>query len=328
VWRTLVIEARDLVKKYKAVEAVRDVTFTVERGEIVGLLGPNGAGKTTIMKILTCFLFPTSGTARVAGYDVFEDPLAVKKKVGYLPENAPLYPDLTVSEYLDFIADSRGLAGAKSADARERVIEQCGLKSVLRRRIDEISKGFRQRTGLAQAMIHDPQILILDEPTTGLDPHQIMEIRELIRTLGREKTVILSTHILQEVEATCQRILILNEGRIVAHGTREEIELELRGEVLLDLTLRTGNHEDAGRELLALEGVRKVVSSRSDSAEILSVQLSLAPDGGAEERIFDWAVERRAKILAMIPRRLSLEDIFITLTEGARETPDPRGKKQ
>jgi ABC-2 type transport system ATP-binding protein len=328
-----VIDAINLVKKYKAVEAVRDVTFTVDRGEIVGLLGPNGAGKTTIMKMLTCYIFPSSGTAKVAGFDVFEDPLEIKKAVGYLPENAPLYPDLTVSEYLDFISDSRGLAGTRRASARDRVIEQCGLQSVLRRRIDEISKGYRQRTGLAQAMIHDPQLLILDEPTTGLDPHQIMEIRELITSLGKEKTVILSTHILQEVEATCQRILILNEGRIVAHGTREEIELELRGEVLLDLTVKTGSHGGVPGELLALDGVRKVISSRSPSPDILSLQLSLAPDGGAEERIFDWAVGRRAKILAMIPRRLSLEDIFITLTEGpeaaqaprAAHAPDPEG---
>jgi ABC-2 type transport system ATP-binding protein len=311
-----VIEAIDLVKKYGTVEAVRNVAFTVEKGEIVGLLGPNGAGKTTIMKILTCYLFPTSGTVSVAGHDVYEDPLEVKKAVGYLPENAPLYTDLTVKEYLNFIADSRNLSGAARAESWDRVIAQCGLEGVLHKGIDTLSKGFRQRTGLAQAMIHDPDILILDEPTSGLDPHQIIEIRELIRTVGREKTVILSTHILQEVEATCQRILILNNGRIVAHGTREEIEREIRGEVLIDLTIRVGDHSDVVRSIEEVDGVRKVISARSTGAEILDIRLSIAPDSGVEERVFDLVVDKRAKLLAMVPRRLSLEDIFITLTEG------------
>ena len=309
------IEATDLVKRYGRVEAVRDVSFTVNRGEIVGLLGPNGAGKTTILKILTCYLFPTGGTVRVAGRDVFEDPLGVKKAVGYLPENAPLYPDLTVCEYLDFIADARGLTGTDRRRRLDLVIQECGLQSVVHRDIDEISKGFRQRTGLAQALIHDPELLILDEPTSGLDPHQIIEIRELIRNLGREKTVILSTHILQEVEATCQRILILNEGKIVAQGTREEIERELRGEILLDLTIKGDDARGSVDWLATVSGVRKMISTQSLPSGTLTVQLSLAPDGTAEERIFDWAVARGLKILAMVPRRLSLEDIFIKLTE-------------
>jgi ABC-2 type transport system ATP-binding protein len=311
-----VIEALGLSKSYGPVEAVRDVSFSVDTGEIVGLLGPNGAGKTTIMKMLTCYLFPTAGTARVAGFDVFEDPLDVKSAVGYLPENAPLYTDLTVAEYLDFIADARGLVGERKRERLQRVIGECGLESVIYRDIDDLSKGFRQRVGIAQAILHDPRILILDEPTAGLDPHQIVEIRELIRSLGREKTVILSTHILQEVEATCQRILILNEGRIVAQGTREEIERELRGEVLLDLTLRMSGAAPAGDELLKVEGVRKVVSEERTPRDSVLIRLSLSPDGGAEERIFDWAVARQAKILAMVPRRLSLEDIFIKLTDG------------
>ncbi len=308
------IEAAGLVKRYGPVEAVRDVSFTVSRGEIVGLLGPNGAGKTTIMKILTCFLFPSEGTARVAGRDVFEDPVGVKSAVGYLPENAPLYTDLSVSEYLAFIADARGLAGPLRRERLARVTEECGLPSVLHRGIGELSKGFRQRAGLAQAMLHDPQILILDEPTTGLDPHQIVEIRELIKGFGREKTVILSTHILQEVEATCHRIMILNEGRIAAQGTREEIERELRGEVLLDLSLRCPSRETV-ESLGKVPGVRSVISVGQAAGGTLSVKLSLSPDSGAEEGVFDWAVARGVKILAMVPRRLSLEDIFIRLTE-------------
>ncbi len=310
----LVIEARGLFKRYGAVEAVRDVSFTVAQGEIVGLLGPNGAGKTTIMKILTCYLFPSGGTASVAGYDVFDSPLEVKKAVGYLPENAPLYNDLTVSEYLSFIADARGLAGAERKRRLGTVLEECGLSTVMNKDIDELSKGFRQRTGIAQAMIHDPRILILDEPTSGLDPHQIIEIRELIKNLGREKTVILSTHILQEVEATCKRILILNEGGIAAQGTREEIERELRGEVLLDLRLRAAGPQ-AVQGLASIQGVSKLISAENGDGGTIIVRLSLAPDSGAEERVFDWAVAGGVKILSMVPRRLSLEDIFIKLTE-------------
>ncbi len=310
-----VIEAQSLSKSYGPVEAVRDVSFSVGAGEIVGLLGPNGAGKTTIMKILTCYLFPSRGTARVNGHDVFEAPLAVKECVGYLPESAPLYPDLTVREYLSFIADARRLSGLVRRERMDWVIGECGLGSVVNRGIDELSKGFRQRTGLAQALVHDPRILILDEPTSGLDPHQIVEIRELIKRLGREKTVILSTHILQEVEATCHRILILNQGRIVAQGTREEIEGTLKGEVQLDVTLKGAAAADLSG-LAELAGVRKVVSARAVAADAAAVRLSLAPDGGAEERVFDWAVSRGLKILAMVPQRLSLEDIFITLTEA------------
>jgi ABC-2 type transport system ATP-binding protein len=311
-----VIEALGLSKRYGTLEAVREVSFTVGGGEIVGLLGPNGAGKTTIMKILTCSLFPTRGTARVNGHDVLDEPLAVKESVGYLPENAPLYPDLTVREYLGFIGEARGMSKNQRAQGLDRVVEECGLASVIHRGIDELSKGYRQRTGLAQALIHDPRILILDEPTSGLDPHQIVEIRELIRRLGTEKTVILSSHILQEVEATCQRVLILNAGRIVAQGTREEMERGMRGEVLLDVTVTT----DAGAALdtsalASAAGVRRVISQESGGDGRTIIRLSLAPDAGAEERVFDWAVRSGVKIIAMVPQRLSLEDIFITLTE-------------
>jgi ABC-2 type transport system ATP-binding protein len=312
------IEAAGLSKSYGTLAAVQDVSFTVGGGEIVGLLGPNGAGKTTIMKILTCSLFPTRGTARVNGHDVLDEPLEVKRSVGYLPENAPLYPDLTVREYLSFIAEARGLPRSGAAAAIQKVSDECGLGAVLHRRIEELSKGYRQRTGLAQALIHDPRILILDEPTTGLDPHQIVEIRELIRRLGTEKTVILSSHILQEVEATCQRVLILNGGRIVAQGSREEIERSLRGEVLLDVTLRHDRPLDTAG-LAAVEGVRRLISESPSGEGRTVVRLSLAPDAGAEERVFDWAVAAGVKIHAMVPQRLSLEDIFITLTEQGGE---------
>ncbi|MBN1834322.1 MAG: ATP-binding cassette domain-containing protein [Spirochaetales bacterium] len=310
------IEASNLGKKYGSLEAVRGVSFAINPGEVVGLLGPNGAGKTTIMKILTCYMFPSYGEARVAGFDVFEAPLEVKRAVGYLPENAPLYTDLNVMEYLDFMAEARALKGSRKSERIEWVIEECGLGRVVYRGIDAISKGFRQRTGLAQAMLHDPDILILDEPTTGLDPNQIIEIRQLITRLGKRKTVILSTHILQEVEATCNRVLILNEGEIVAKGTAEEIQREMKGEVLLRLLLKGGSEPAAGLSRVA--GVREVLRSRPVPSErygqCYDVQLALTPDSEAEEAVFDWSVREGFKILQMVPQRLSLEEVFTKLT--------------
>ena len=306
------IEATNLGKRYGALEAVKGVSFGIQAGEVVGLLGPNGAGKTTIMKILTCFMYPSYGTATLNGCDVFADPLAIKRSVGYLPENAPLYTDLNVMEYLDFIADARGLSGSQKAQRIGEVIGECGLEPVVYRGIETISKGFRQRTGLAQAIVHNPQILILDEPTTGLDPNQIIEIRQLILRLGKEKTVILSTHILQEVEATCSRVLILNDGQIVAQGTAEEINREMRGEAVLALTL-TGARAP-GADLARVQGVREVVKMQAVADNRFQVAISVIPDSGVEEKVFDWAVAQGYRIVAMVPQRLSLEDLFIKLT--------------
>jgi ABC-2 type transport system ATP-binding protein len=311
------IEASNLGRRYGSLEAVKGVSFAVNPGEVVGLLGPNGAGKTTIMKILTCYLFPTYGTATLNGYDIFENPLEIKRSVGYLPENAPLYTDLNVLEYLEFLSEARSLKSPTRQERIEWAIEECGLQSVVYRSIETISKGFRQRTGLAQAILHDPEILILDEPTTGLDPNQIIEIRELIKRLGEEKTVILSTHILQEVEATCGRVLILNEGQIVAKGTPEEINREMKGEVLLELVLK-GAGKPAG--VAGVPGVRELLRSSKLGQERYQIELSLLPDSSAEEAVFDWAVASGYKILAMVPKRVSLEELFIRLTrEGASD---------
>jgi len=312
------IEVSNLGKRYGSLEAVAGISFAINPGEVVGLLGPNGAGKTTIMKILTCYMFPSFGTAVINDWDIFEKPLEIKKLVGYLPENAPLYTDLNVLEYLSFMAESRSLKGKQKNERIEWAIEECGLKAVVYRSIDTISKGFRQRTGLAQAILHDPEILIFDEPTTGLDPNQIIEIRELIKRLGREKTVILSTHILQEVEATCGRVLILNEGKIVAKGTPEEINREMKGEVLLEVLLKA-----AGKPvgLKGVPGIRELLQSSSPGKDLHKLQVALLPDSGAEEAVFDWAVDRGYKILAMVPKRLSLEELFIKLTrEGAEKS--------
>jgi ABC-2 type transport system ATP-binding protein len=217
------IEAESLVKRYGRYTAVKGVSFRIDQGQVVGLLGPNGAGKTSIMRILTCYHFPTEGTARVDSHDVVGEPRRVRQSVGYLPENAPLYDDMKVREYLGFVADARGLGGALRRERMEMVTATCGLSEVFGREIRRLSKGYRQRVGLAQAIIHDPAVLVLDEPTSGLDPNQIVEIRSLIRSLGEKKTVILSTHILQEVEALCRRVLIMNAGRLVAQGTPDEI---------------------------------------------------------------------------------------------------------
>ena len=314
------IEATALMKYYGQVRAVHDVSFSVDKGEIVGLLGPNGAGKTTIMKILTGYHYPTAGVAMVNGHDVSADPVAVKSCIGYLPENAPLYDDLTVREYLEFIADARRLTGHDRVNATARALKLCGLEAQIDRPIDQLSKGFRQRVGLAQAILHDPDILILDEPTTGLDPNQIQEVRHLIRTLGSDKTVIVSTHILQEVEAMCDRVLILNEGEIAASGTTEEIGRELKGEAVFTVRMVGGSLPAGARR--ALEGVGRLVTE-GDGPEL---RIALAEGRGGED-LFRWAVDNGLIIEALIPERYSLEDIFTSLTAagtaGAAEEASP-----
>jgi ABC-2 type transport system ATP-binding protein len=312
------VVVEDLRKSYGTFEAVKGVSFSVSGGEaggeIVGLLGPNGAGKTTIIKILTCYHYPTSGRASVDSLDVYEDALAIKKRVGYLPENAPVYQDLTVAEYLDFIANARNLAGGLKKERTDWAVHECGLEKMYYRGIDTLSKGYRQRVGLAQAIIHDPEILILDEPTTGLDPNQIIEIRELIRRLGEKKTVILSTHILQEVEAVCSRVLILNEGRIAAQGTVEEITKGMKGEVLFHATLKGADADSLKAGLPEIPGFRKLLSATAAGAGAVSVKFSMDPVDDGGERIFDWAVGRRLKLLELAQERFSLEDIFVKLT--------------
>jgi ABC-2 type transport system ATP-binding protein len=317
------IELRELKKSYGGVEAVHGVSFTAETGSVLGLLGPNGAGKTTIMKILTGYHFPSSGQALVDGIDVAEDPLAVKRRVGYLPESVPLYQDLSVGEYLDFAADARGLEAPARKAAIERAISSCGLSGVYQKRIEELSKGYKQRTGLAQAILHDPPILILDEPTTGLDPNQIIEIRELIRSLGKSKTVILSTHILQEVEAICNRVIILSEGRVAAQGSPAEIGETLKGEERLRLRLRSPAAFDSSR-LSSIPGLRSVASFSSEGPGVFAAELVMPPESSgapeAGESVFDWAVGQGIKILELERRRLSLEEIFVKLTqEGSQE---------
>ncbi|GMO22710.1 MAG: ATP-binding cassette domain-containing protein [Termitinemataceae bacterium] len=324
------IEVSNLVKTYGQFNAVKDVSFKVESDQVLGFLGPNGAGKTTIMKILTGYHFPTSGEAYVNGLSVLENPLEVKKLIGYLPESVPLYGELTVDEYLNFAADARGIEKGQRAAKVNAALHSCGLTHMRGKRIEALSKGYKQRTGLAQAILHDPQILILDEPTTGLDPNQIIEIRALIKELGKSKTVILSTHILQEVEAVCTSVLILNEGSIAAQGTADQIAGEMRGGETWLLSLKCGN----GQPPLAIDSVTAALQTLGanidGSMEVQSVENEA--DTGivnasffiketfsnsqnmSGEKIFDWAIANSFKILQMNTKRISLEDIFVKLT--------------
>ncbi|MDR0495375.1 MAG: ATP-binding cassette domain-containing protein [Treponema sp.] len=317
------IEVRNLSKSYGNVEAVRNVSFSVGKDQVLGFLGPNGAGKTTIMKILTGYHFPSGGTALVDGIQVDESPVEVKKRMGYLPENVPLYGDLTVDEYLAFIAEARLIPTDGRKQAINACLESCGLAAYRSRKIETLSKGYRQRTGLAQAILHDPAILILDEPTNGLDPNQIIEIRSLIKELGRRKTVILSSHILQEVEAICSRVLIINEGKIAAQGTPEEIAGTMKGGDTWELVLKGAGPELIMERLARLgDGIASVQAADMEDGTVTVSFFVADEDGSAQsavpagERIFDWAVSGGLKILAMSRKKFSLEDIFVSLTGG------------
>ena len=306
------IEVESLTKRYGRTTAVDGVSFRVERGEILGFLGPNGAGKTTTMRILTCYLPPTEGTARVAGYDVFSQPMDVKRRVGYLPETPPLYPDMSVREYLDFCARIKGVP-AKERQARVgAAIEKCRVGDVRDKLIAKLSKGYRQRVGLAQAILHNPEVLILDEPTAGLDPKQIIETRELIRSLAGDHTVILSTHILPEVSMTCGRVVIINKGRVVAEDTPDNLTRRLKGAG----TIRVEAKGDAASVLESLRAVPGVLAAHPrgghDGAVIVDVEAEAGRDVRAE---LAWAVVTKGHaLLGLQQMGMSLEEIFLHLT--------------
>src|SRR5271165_5399380 len=235
------IKVEGLTKRYARNIAVDNISFEVEKGQIVGFLGPNGAGKTTTMRVLTCFIPPTYGTASVAGFDVQQNPMEVKRRIGYLPETPPLYPDMEVVEYLDFVGRIKGIPSADLPKRIDEVMEKCAVGDVRKKLIGKLSKGYRQRVGLAQAILHNPDVLILDEPTSGLDPNQLIGIRQLIRDLGKTKTVILSTHIMQEVEAVCDHVIIINKGEIVADDTLENLRVKNEGKSLENIFIKLTN---------------------------------------------------------------------------------------
>ena len=308
------IEVQHVTKRYGRVTAVDDVSFKVERGEILGFLGPNGAGKTTTMRILTCFMPPTEGRATVAGYDCLEQSMDVKRRIGYLPETPPVYQELTVQEYLRFVGRLRGLAGAVLTTAMSREIERLGLGSVQHRLIGNLSRGYRQRVGLAQALIHDPPVLILDEPTVGLDPKQIIEIRELIKSLAGSHSVILSTHILPEATAVCQRVVIISGGRIVAEDTPDRLSTRLRHSEKIALTL-TRPPGDVEARLRQVDGVLDVHGNGPAGHFLLESHLGK----DIREDIARLAVTNNWGLIELKLISMTLEDVFLKLTRHEEE---------
>jgi len=303
---TAMIQVENLAKFYGPYEALHDVSFEVQKGEILGFLGPNAAGKTTTMRILTGFMPPTSGVVRVAGFDVFSDSIEVRKRIGYLPETVPLYTEMTTWDYLTFCARLRGVADTDSAV--ERAMELTNIAERADTLIGKLSKGFRQRVGIAQALVHDPQVLILDEPTIGLDPKQIIEIRNLIKSLGSEHTVILSTHILPEASQTCSRVLIINEGKIVAEDTPERLSARVRGAEHIHLQVA----KPAPEIPTELEKVQGVLGVQAKDDGVYEIESNLGADRRAE--IAALAVQRGWGVLELRPVGLSLEEVFLKLT--------------
>jgi len=306
------ITVSNLTKEYGPQKAVDNISFEVQTGEILGFLGPNGAGKSTTMKVITCFISPTAGAVSLNGYNIHDHSQIIRNRIGYLPENTPLYADMTIVDYLRLSAQLQNVPQNKIMSRIRKMIDLCGLGPEQYKYIGELSKGYRQRVGLAQALIHDPEVLILDEPTTGLDPNQIVEIRSLIKEIGKEKTVMLSSHILKEVEATCDRILIINRGQIVANGSTEELRRKSMGANQLLISLKN-DKEDAESVFLGLSTVAKVSSSeKSPNAWVINSK----PDMDSREEIFNLCVEKGWIITQMTPIESSLEDIFRKLTEN------------
>jgi ABC-2 type transport system ATP-binding protein len=314
------IQAENLTMDYGPVRALDDVSFSVQEGEIVGLLGPNGAGKSTTMKILTTYLYPTSGRAVVGGVDVLEKPVEVRRRIGYLPEILPLYMDMEVKGYLNFVAQARGLSGTKLRERTDMVLDETGLRPMYRKVIRELSKGYKQRTALAQALIHDPDIIILDEPTSGLDPHQIIEIRELIRKLADGRTVMLSTHILGEVEATADRILIINRGRIAGDGTLPELREQANPGERARVAVK-GEEKAVRAKLTTCKGVTRVEFAGAQDG---FVRFDVYGDPGSElwSAVGALAQAEGWQLRELADRPLTLEETFLALTEPSAGAPE------
>jgi ABC-2 type transport system ATP-binding protein len=307
-----VIEVQHLTKRYGRFTAVDDISFRVEPGEILGFLGPNGAGKTTTMRILTGYMPATEGKAVVAGFDVFEQPIEAKRRIGYLPETPPLYPDMTVLEYLSFVAKIKGVAKGDRRRRMEQVMERTQIADVANRHCAKLSKGYRQRVGLAQAILHNPDVLVLDEPTAGLDPKQIIQTRELIKELAGSHTIVLSTHILPEVSQTCQRVVIINKGRVVAVDTPDNLTARLRGSETMYVQV-DADGADAGGALSRIAGVIRVVEADRHGA---AIGFEIESERGQDIRreLARTIVASGWGLLELRPMRMSLEEIFLSLT--------------
>lgn len=303
------ITVENLTKIYGSQKAVDDITFQVKTGEILGFLGPNGAGKSTTMKIISCFISPTEGSVQLDGFDIDKHSEEVRRRIGYLPENIPLYTDMNIFDYLHMAAALQNVPENEIPGRIKQMVDVCGLGPECHKNINELSKGFRQRVGLAQALIHDPDVLILDEPTTGLDPNQIVEIRSLIKEIGKQKTVMLSSHILKEVEATCDRILIINKGKLVADGSTEELKARSTGANRLLIQVRGKGVKEG---LMALDSVAQVATADEHGKDSWFVDTKTAMD--SREEIFRLCVEKGWVLLQLTPMQSSLEDVFRKLT--------------
>ena len=330
------IEVRELTKSYGPTVAVNKVSFEAHAGEVVGFIGPNGAGKTTTMRILTCYLTADAGSATVAGYDVLENSIDVRKNVGYLPESAPLYADMGILEYLNFMTEVRDIPKNQRKDRVKSVIDICGLDGVIEKDIGELSKGYRQRVGLAQSLIHDPPILILDEPTSGLDPSQTIEIRNLIKEIGKEKLVLFSTHILPEVAATCSRILIINNGELVANGTLEELISQIRIENKFHIAIR-GEEAAITAKLHELQGIAAYTHIKTDNGVVDYDITATQADDNIAETLFRTVVQNGWSLVELRQESVDLEQVFLHFTTNARrETasvtepsrPEPRSTEE
>jgi ABC-2 type transport system ATP-binding protein len=306
------IEVQNLTKRYGPLTAVSDVSFRAERGEILGFLGPNGAGKTTTMRVLTGYMPPTEGKAIVAGYDVLEQPIEAKRRTGYLPETPPLYPDMTVAGYLAFCARIKGVPKAERATRVAKSMERTRIADMAKRYCGKLSKGYRQRVGLAQALLHNPDVLILDEPTAGLDPKQIIETRQLIKDLGGDHTVILSTHILPEVSQTCHRVVIINKGRVVAVDSPDNLTARLGRSAAVYVQVDAMG-TDAGTALAAVPGVERVTPSAGEGT-VASFEVDMERGRDIRRELAAAIVGRGWGLLELRPMRVSLEDIFLQLT--------------
>ncbi len=311
------IRVENLTKYYGQQAAVKDISFEINTGQIVGFLGPNGAGKSTTMKMITTYLAQTEGKVFVDGLDTEEKAIEVRRKIGYLPEQNPLYLDMNVIDYLRFAAELESVPKSEIDNAIGRVVDLCGLDEVRHKDIGELSKGFRQRVGLAQAMIHNPEVLILDEPTSGLDPNQIIEIRKLIKKLGKEKTLVLSTHIMQEVEATCDRVLIINKGEIVADGSPDSLQDKFRGQVEINITIKKDSIDKdlIERAFTSIENVERARVTKVDDKTV-TFHISAKKGSDVREEIFRKIVSMNLVLLGMSKEEKSLEDIFRQLTKN------------
>jgi ABC-2 type transport system ATP-binding protein len=311
------IEVANLTKRYAGHRAVTGLTFSVARGEIVGLLGPNGAGKTTIMRILSCYMPATSGTARVAGFDVFKEADEVRRHIGYMPENNPLHKEMRVRDYLKFRARLKGLGGSGARERVDVVMEQCGVADVSKRVIGHLSKGYQQRVGLADALVHEPELIILDEPTAGLDPNQIRSVRQLIKDLAGKHTVLISTHILPEVEMTCNRVLILHEGRMLADDTPRNLEKLMSdgGRIIAEIAAPLESLRDCWETVPEVEHFDLAPSD----GEYIRCSLTARPGSDLRPQVFALACQRGWKLRELTHSRHSLEDIFVRVTRADRE---------